>query len=107
MEQNRTFVVACSEGTKALTALNLCIDRLMKIGDKINAFHVYNEGERKINFQNSLNAILLSKVLTSQVPSCKFNLVWERKTLKHLVAQIIKFANQCQCDFLLVGFSQE
>jgi len=108
MEQTSLFAVACSNGKKSDAALNLCLNQLMEIGDRINALHIYDIEEGKnIDLQRSIQASLLSTVNPIQVPNCKFNLIWERKAHKHLVVQIIKFIIQCQCHYMLLGFSQK
>lgn len=108
MEKTLLFAVACSNGKKSDAALTLCLNHLMKIEDKVNALHIYDpEIGKNTALERSVHASLLSTVNPIQVPSCKFNLIWERKTHKHLIVQILKFIYQCQCQYLLLGFSQK
>ena len=41
------------------------------------------------------------------MPSCEYNLVWERLSHKHLIVQILKFISECRSHFLFVGFSEK
>jgi hypothetical protein len=63
MEKKSLFAVACSNGQKSYTALEFCINDLMKIGDSINALHIYDlEQGKSTHLRKSVNAILLSAV---------------------------------------------
>ena len=63
MDRWRLYTVACSESELAQTALRICVERIIRIGDKVNAFHVYLEdGDKGKKLQKFVNSTLLSKV---------------------------------------------
>lgn len=63
MDSWRLYTVACSDSELAQTALRVCIERIIRIGDKVNAFHVYlQDGDKGKKLEKSVNALLLTKV---------------------------------------------